>query len=229
MNKVKYIAAVLVAIAGFGLQQAKADTSQFDLSVGNSAISGFTGPYAHVSITTTGTNTATVTFTSLSNGNHLYMMGNGNAFDLNTNGLATVSGVAFTQSANLVGFDAPVTTNINGSGQVDGFGTFNNVNDTFDGFKHAFNQVDFTLTRNSGTWANAAGVLTANLQGAFAAAHIFVATIRADGTVNQADGALATGFASNGGAVNTPDGGTTVMLLGAALGMLGMARRFLKI
>jgi hypothetical protein len=26
----------------------------------------------------------------------------------------------------------------------------------------------------------------------------------------------------------TPDGGTTVMLLGAALGALGMARRFLK-
>jgi hypothetical protein len=30
------------------------------------------------------------------------------------------------------------------------------------------------------------------------------------------------------GGVTTPDGGTTVMLLGAALGALGMARRFLK-
>jgi hypothetical protein len=28
--------------------------------------------------------------------------------------------------------------------------------------------------------------------------------------------------------VNVPDGGTTVVLLGAALGALGMARRFLK-
>jgi hypothetical protein len=28
--------------------------------------------------------------------------------------------------------------------------------------------------------------------------------------------------------VGVPDGGTTVMLLGAALGALGMARRFLK-
>jgi len=34
-------------------------------------------------------------------------------------------------------------------------------------------------------------------------------------------------FTAPGGAV--PDGGTTVMLLGAALGALGMARRFLKI
>ncbi len=33
-------------------------------------------------------------------------------------------------------------------------------------------------------------------------------------------------FGSPGGSV--PDGGTTVMLLGAALGSLGMARRFLK-
>jgi hypothetical protein len=34
-------------------------------------------------------------------------------------------------------------------------------------------------------------------------------------------------FDQTGGAV--PDGGTTAMLLGAALGALGMARRFLKI
>jgi hypothetical protein len=31
-----------------------------------------------------------------------------------------------------------------------------------------------------------------------------------------------------GGVPGVPDGGTTVMLLGAALGALGMARRFLK-
>ncbi len=36
----------------------------------------------------------------------------------------------------------------------------------------------------------------------------------------------ATSFGSQGGQV--PDGGTTVMLLGAALGSLGVARRFLK-
>ena len=44
-------------------------------------------------------------------------------------------------------------------------------------------------------------------------------------------------FSHNAGAVqnpmppsyNVPDGGTTAMLLGAALGALGMVRRFLKI
>jgi hypothetical protein len=69
-------------------------------------------------------------------------------------------------------------------------------------------------------------VLIANdaTHNAFAAAHIFV-------TLNPADpnnGALVTGFAANGGGVSIPDGGTTVMLLGMALGALGTARRFLK-
>jgi hypothetical protein len=36
-------------------------------------------------------------------------------------------------------------------------------------------------------------------------------------------------FSANGSAGAVPDGGATVMLLGAALGTLGMARRFLKI
>jgi protein with PEP-CTERM/exosortase system signal len=35
-------------------------------------------------------------------------------------------------------------------------------------------------------------------------------------------------FTGSGGPPNVPDGGTTVMLLGAALGTLGMMRRFLK-
>jgi hypothetical protein len=48
---------------------------------------------------------------------------------------------------------------------------------------------------------------------------------------------IAIAFSHNAGAapaplppasVSVPDGGTTIMLLGAALGALGMARRFLK-
>jgi hypothetical protein len=52
--------------------------------------------------------------------------------------------------------------------------------------------------------------------------HLFVTASPA----NAANGALATGFAANGGS-QVPDGGTTVMLLGAALGALGMARRYI--
>ena len=49
-------------------------------------------------------------------------------------------------------------------------------------------------------------------------------------TVNNPDGKthLTYSFANATVTVPTPDGGTTVMLLGAALGALGMARRFMK-
>jgi hypothetical protein len=49
-------------------------------------------------------------------------------------------------------------------------------------------------------------------------------------TVNNPDGLthLTYSFANATVTVPTPDGGTTVMLLGAALSVLGIARRFLK-
>jgi hypothetical protein len=49
-------------------------------------------------------------------------------------------------------------------------------------------------------------------------------------TTQSAGGAthLVFSFSANGTAQGVPDGGTTVMLLGATLGALGMARRFLK-
>ena len=231
MKTLKFVPPILIAVACLALQQAKADTFGFDISVGNPAISGFTGPYVHVTVSTAGNNssTASVTFTSLTNGSVAFLMGNGSSFDLNTNGTALVSGPTFTQGVGvgfaMSGFSTPTVSNLNGSGQVDGFGVLNNVNDMMGGFNKAFSQVTFTLTKNSGTWASAADVLKANVQQAIAAAHIFVATIT-NGTVFQAAGALATGFAANGGA-QLPDGGTTVMLLGAALGALGIVRRFI--
>src|SRR6266487_5775453 len=75
MNKIKYIAAVLIALTGLGLQQAKAFES--DLTVGNPAISGFSGPYGHVSITLVNSTTATVTFTSNTVAGNTYLFGDG--------------------------------------------------------------------------------------------------------------------------------------------------------
>jgi len=46
-------------------------------------------------------------------------------------------------------------------------------------------------------------------------------------TAQSANGRPRTIFSFSANGVAVPDGGTTVMLLGAALGMLGMARRFL--
>src|SRR5438552_2733139 len=129
MNKIKYIAAVVIAIAGLGLQQAKAFES--DLTVGNTAISGFAGPYGYVSITLVNSTTATVTFTSNTVAGNAYLFGGHGAVDLNVNAATfSVSNITGTNSG--TGFSpGPFTT---GSGNVDGFGAFNLVINSFDGF-----------------------------------------------------------------------------------------------
>jgi hypothetical protein len=224
MKKLKYIAPVLIAIACFGLQQAKADVFKFQLSQGNTALTtaGFSGPYANVSVTTNGTNAATIQFTSLTQtvgGNsYIYLFGDGSSVAVNASAASTVGGFV---AATLPGFSAPILSD-GGAGNVDGFGTMNHTINNFDGFSHATNSITFTLTKTSGVWGAASGVLTPNGQNAFAAAHIFV-------TLNppvQANGAVVTGFAAPGGSI-VPDGGTTVMLLGMALGALGVVRRYL--
>jgi len=201
MNKIKYIAAVLIAIAGLGLQQAKADFI-FNLTVPNSAISGFPGPYATV------------------DGSNIYLFGAVNAVDVNVNATSWTIG-SFVATNSGTGF-SPGPLSDGGSGTVDGFGVLNQTVNSFDGYTHSSNFISFALTNTSGTWLSDTTVLVANNQGVFAAAHIFVTTSPANAT----NSALATGFAANGGST-VPDGGTTVMLLGAALGALGMARRFL--
>jgi hypothetical protein len=218
MNKLKYIAAVLIAIAGFGLQQAKAFES--DLTVGNTAISGFAGPYGHVSITLTSPTTATVTFTSNTVNGNVYLFGDGGSVALNVNASSfSVSNITGSNSG--TGFTPGPYTQA-AAGNEDGFGSFNLRINSFDGFTHSSDTITFTLTNLSGTWASQADVVTTNSDGFDAAAHIFVTSAPA----NASNTALATGFAAEPG-VHIPDGGTTVMLLGVALGALGMARRFL--
>ena len=220
MSKIKCIVPVLIAIAGLGLQQAKADTFSFNLGVGNPAISGYPGPYISVTVNRTSSTKATITFTSLTAAGNIYLMGDGSSVAVNVNATSwTVTNVMGSNSG--TGFTPGPYTN-GGSGNVDGFGAFNQTINSFDGFGHSSSTIRFSLTNMSGTWATAAAVLAANSGGSLAAAHIFVTASPA----NAANGALDTGFAGNGGQV--PDGGTTVMLLGVALGALGMARRFLK-
>ena len=221
MNKIKYIAAVLIALVGLGLQQAKADVFTSSLNVGNTAISGFASPYGTVTITTNGTNQATVTFTSNSAAGNIYLFGDGHSVDLNVSvSTFSVSGITGTNAG--TGF-TPGGYTLEGAGNVDGFGNFNLRIKSFDGFSHSADSITFTLTNTSGVWGSAASVLAFNANGFDAAAHIFVTSSPA----NASNSALATGFAGEGTQGHIPDGGTTVMLLGAALGALGMARRFL--
>jgi hypothetical protein len=220
MDKIRYIAALLIAVACVGLQQAKADSISFNLSVGNSAISSYPGPYVSVTVNRTSSTSATITFTSLTASGNAYLMGDGASVAVNVNATSWTLGT-ITGSNTGIGFSPGPYSN-GGSGNVDGFGVLNQTINSFDGFTHSSSTIRFTLTNTSGNWLTAASVLVANANGAMAAAHIFVTRL----PVNAANGAVCTGFAANGGA-GVPDGGTTVMLLGAALGALAVVRRYL--
>jgi hypothetical protein len=222
MNKLKYIVAVLIALVGFGLQQAKADVFTSSLNNGNTGINGFAGPYGTVTITLTSSTTATVTFHSNTVAGNTYLFGDGGSVALNVNATTFSTSNIFGANAGTGFTPGPITQGA--AGNEDGFGSFNLTMNSFDGFTHSSSTITFTLTNTSGTWGSAGDVLVANADGFDAAAHIFVTTSPA----NASNGATSTGFAAEtGGGISVPDGGMTVMLLGVALGALGMARRFL--
>lgn len=200
MKKLKYIAPILIAVACLGFQQAKADQVNYTLTNANDSGLG-TGPYGTVNVNLTAPNMATITFTAASG----YLFVDGGSVAVNVNSNAWTIGT-FNSNGDPV-FDA-------GVGNEDGFGSFNQKV-SMQNSSNGASIISFVLTNISGIWLSAANVLAFNAQNWLVAAHIQIAT-------------GLTGFAAgpNGGQ-QVPDGGTTVMLLGAALGALGMARRYL--
>src|SRR6266850_6787311 len=127
----------------------------------NSAIAGFTGPYADVSITRVNNNTANIVFTSRTTSGITFLMGDGGTADLNVNGAYTLGAVTET---GLAGFSPTFIGNA--PGQVDGFGQFNLSLNNFDGYGDAADSVSFQITNTTGLWTSDAAVLTNNANGA---------------------------------------------------------------
>jgi hypothetical protein len=180
----------------------------YSLTQGNSALSpAYPSPYGSVSVDRTDSTHATVTFTFGSAGGFTYLFGGNGMADVNVNA-----------SSFTVSISTPGTTVKNGPvNNLSSFGGFNLSIDNKGGNSDAVNSVIFTLTDGSGTWADSASVLTANNDGFFVAAHIFVET--------AAGANPATGYAGDGGGRQVPDGGSTVALLGTGLLGLGCLNR----
>jgi PEP-CTERM motif len=217
MRKFRGIALVLALAVTCEVGNAMADTITYTIDTPGSGLSGYTGPYATVTVNLVDSTNATITFNSSTTAGITYLMGSAGAADINVN--ATSWNVTGLSGTVLSGFTNG-TLSDTGSGTVGGFGAFNQTFQNFDGYVHSHDSITFTLTDTSGTWANASNVLTANAQGAYVAIHGFACTAPCDSTA----GALTTGFAANGGAVNTPEP-ASLMLVGGGLAGIGIWRR----
>jgi len=197
-----------------------AQANSYDLDFGNAALSGINGPYGSVDVSLSDSKHAVITFTAgVVDGNQFLFGGEGSA-DFNVN--ATSFTATFGSFSQLPGFSLASITSGN-PGNISSFGHFNQTFDGFDGFTHATTTLSFNVTDISGTWASASDVLTANANGSTVAAHIFVTSYPGD--VNN--GAIVTGFASDG-SPSVPDGGATATMLGAALSAFALIRRKLS-
>jgi hypothetical protein len=162
------VAQLLVAVVGVLLSVSPTFADMITFGIYTANVPGFTGPYATVNINRTSSTMATVTFTSDTNGGYIYLMGGMGAVALNVNGSFAVGPVTETQ---LAGFTAPSISI--GSGNEDGFGSFNLLVTNSDGFTRSATSISFTLTKSSGSWSSALDVLTPNSHVAEAGIHAF--------------------------------------------------------
>jgi hypothetical protein len=201
-----------LSFALFFAQSASADTITYTLNNSNLG-SSFTGPFATVQVNLTSSTTATITFTAGTG----YVLMDSSIADANVNATSwSISGFSFACGG--AGCNG-------GSGQVNGFGVFNQTTNAFGGYGDALSTVNFTITDTSGTWANAASVLAPNSQGGHAAVHVAPTSLGGACTGFASDATEAPGSGTATGCTATGEPSTLLGLLGAGLIGLPFMRR----
>src|SRR5262249_7755038 len=175
-------AAALMALA-LVAPAAQADVI-YTLTTNNGGFGNPPGPYGTVTVHLVSSTEATLTVTNNQVGSNVYLFADGGTFGFNTNGAVTIQSITGSNSYTDSGFGAftPGPFSNGGSGNEDGFGSFSNRIDTFDGYQHSVNRLTVDITLNSGSWASAASVLTPNAFGNTVADHLFLAQDNGNGT-----------------------------------------------
>jgi hypothetical protein len=200
-----FAGAAALGFAALFTSPANADTFTSILTVPNNTLAGLPGPFGTVTVTTPSPNSTTATITFDANTALNYSFIDSSIVDANINASSFTIGNFTGTPAPGSSFNVANLTN-GGSGNVDGFGVFNQTVNNKDGFAQRAIEVDFTVTDTSGTFASAASALAFNSLGFDAAAH-----------VANVDGSL-TGFVAE--VVPAPEIGHGVPVLLAVGGML---------
>jgi len=206
----------LVLLLTLGATPASADSITFDLSVPNSGIAGYTGPYLAVTVNLTDSQNATITFTSDISGGHLYEMTDGSSAAVQVNALTWTVGTVTGNNGGGYTVENPP-----GTSQLDGFGRFNTVIDAPNsGPTSRSTTISFTVTNTGGTWSTASDVLGVNGSGYMAAAHVGVCA----GTTPCSSFAT-TGFAANGAPSTVPEPASIALFGSGLVALAGMIRK----
>jgi len=230
---------VLPVVAAFWAltpNPAAADTT-YTISNGNSDISGLPSPYGTLNVHLDATQTMATFLLTMGSGSsggttYFYQAGDGATIGLNLK-LTAGESVAFPSSGSfsftqlpLSGGNGTPTFSNGGTGNVDGWGSFNFQVNSSDGAHSASRTLMFTLTLTGGTWADDANVLTSNGVNP-AVVHVMSYTQNPDGTYTDHN---VTGFAvPGGGSQVVPEPSSIILGLCGLVGLgLTQIRRLVR-